>query len=203
MSIIRLPPDERHPDSCFVEDTVVVHEKKGFITRFARESRRGEELAVVEVLKDFLDLSFARKPATIEGGDVIHLPDRLITGVTQRTNLKGVRQMSRWLEVKSSTIEEPSIIHLKSHVTYLDRDTVIVTDDFREHPNLQDFVKIVVPRNENYAANTLTIRGAVLMSKKHIKTQELVREAGYEIIPLDMSEFEKCEGALTCLSILF
>ncbi|MFW9846539.1 MAG: dimethylarginine dimethylaminohydrolase family protein [Candidatus Thorarchaeota archaeon] len=203
LNIIRLPPDERHPDSCFVEDTVVVHEEKAFITRLAEESRRGEELAVAEVLKDFLDLSYARKSATIEGGDIIHLPDRLISGLTQRTNAKGVRQMVRWLGVESDIIENSSIIHLKSHVTYLDRNTVIVTKGFRDHPDLQDFEKLVVPKDENYAANTLTVRGVVLMSKKHTMSQDLVRDAGFEVMPLDMSEFEKCEGALTCLSVIF
>jgi dimethylargininase len=203
LKLIRLPPDENHPDSCFVEDTVVIHGSRGFITRFAKESRRGEEFAVAEVLKDYVDIGFARRAATIEGGDVIHLEDRLITGITQRTNAKGVRQMSRWLGVKSDTIEEASIIHLKSHVTYLDRNTVVVTKGFQSHPTLQSFDRIVVPREEGYAANTLTIGNAVLMSKRHQKTQFLVSEAGFEVIPLDMSEFEKCEGALTCLSVIF
>lgn len=203
LKLIRLPPDEKHPDSCFVEDTVVVHGNRGFITRFAENSRRGEELAVAEVLKDYLELGFARKPATIEGGDIIHLPDRLISGITQRTNVKGVKRMSRWLVIKSEVIEDPSIIHLKSHVTYLNRNTIIVTEDFKNHSTLQDFDKIMVPREEGYAANTLTIGNAVLMSRKHQGSQLLVAEAGFEVIPLDMSEFEKCEGALTCLSIIF
>ncbi len=203
LKLIRLPPNEKYPDSCFVEDTVVVHGNRGFITRFAESARRGEELAVAEVLKDYVDLGFARKPATIEGGDIIHLSDRLISGVTQRTNVKGVKQMSRWLGVESDIIEDSSIIHLKSHVTYLGRKTIMVTKDFENHPVLQDFEKIVVPREEGYAANTLTIGKAVLMSQEHQRTQTLVAEAGLEIIPLDMSEFEKCEGALTCLSIIF
>jgi dimethylargininase len=203
LKLIRLPPDEKHPDSCFVEDTVVVHGNRGFMTRFAEESRRGEEFAVAEVLKDYLELGFARKPATIEGGDVIHLPDRLISGITQRTNVRGVKQMSRWLSIKSDTIEDASIIHLKSHVTYLDRNTIVVTEDFESHPMLQGFDRIVVPKEEGYAANTLTVSNAVLMSKEHQKAQTLVKEAGFEVIPLDMSEFEKCEGALTCLSIIF
>jgi dimethylargininase len=203
LKLIRLPPDEKHPDSCFVEDTVVVHGNRGFITRFAEESRRGEEHAVAEVLKDYIELGFARRPATIEGGDVIHLTDRLITGITQRTNVKGVKQMARWLGIKSATIEDASIIHLKSHVTYLDRNTIVVTEAFENHTALQDFDKIQIPREEGYAANTLTLGNTVLMPQKHRKAQTLVAEAGFDVIPLDMSEFEKCEGALTCLSIIF
>jgi dimethylargininase len=117
--------------------------------------------------------------------------------------MKGVKQMSRWLGIKSDTIENPSIIHLKSHVTYLSRNTIIVTEDFENHPTLQEFDKIVVPREESYAANTLTIGNTVLMSRRHQRFQTLVTEAGFEVISLDMSEFEKCEGALTCLSVIF
>ena len=203
LKLIRLPPDERHPDSCFVEDTAIVHGNRGFITRFAEESRRGEELAVAEVLKDYLELGFAIRPATIEGGDVIHLPDRLIAGITQRTNSKGVKQMARWFGIKPATIEDGSIIHLKSYVTYLDRNTIIVTENYKDHPTLQGFEKIQIPKEEGYAANSLTIGNAVLMPQKHRKAQTLVTEAGFEVIPLDMSEFEKCEGALTCLSVIF
>ncbi|MFX0106674.1 MAG: dimethylarginine dimethylaminohydrolase family protein [Candidatus Hodarchaeota archaeon] len=203
LKLVRIPPDEKYPDSCFVEDTVVVHENRGFITRFVEESRRGEEFAVAEVLKDYLDLGFARRPATIEGGDIIHLPDRMICGITQRTNIKGVKQMMRWLGTNYETIEDPSIIHLKSYVTYLGQNTIIVTERFVDHPTLQDFEKILIPREEGYATNTLAINSSVLMSRKHQKAQKLVKEVGFEVISLDMSEFEKCEGALTCLSVLF
>ena len=203
LQIISLPRDDNLPDSCFVEDTVVVHKKKAFITRTGAESRRQEGLGVEEVLKRYIQISRAVEPATIEGGDVVHLNDRLISGITQRTNIEGVRQMSKWLNVRVDTITNPNMMHLKSYVTNIDRKTMLVTSDVVDHPILQSFRKIVVPDHEKYAANSLTINNVVIMAATRPDSIELVKEAGYEVIPVDVSEFEKCDGALTCLSVLF
>ena len=204
LQIINLPRDDLLPDSCFVEDTVVVHKRKAFVTRMGVENRRGESHAIEEILKTYhLQISRAVDPATVEGGDVIHLNDRLICGITQRTNIEGVRQMSKWLNVRVDTITNPNMMHLKSYVTFLDKKTMLVTSDVVNHPILEPFRKIVVPDHEKYAANSLTINNVVLMAETRPNSIELVREAGFEVIPVDVSEFEKCDGALTCLSVLF
>jgi len=203
IDVIVLPEDETHPDSCFVEDTAVVRGSRAFITRMAKESRRGEEDRVLEMLKQYKSVNTATQPATIEGGDIVHLPDRLISGITKRTNKEGVSQMTTWLDVDSDLLEDQSIIHLKSHVTYIERDVILVTEAFADHPVLRDFVKVVVPFEERYAANALAIGETVLMSEGRPQTQEMVSELGFEVKSLKMSEFEKCEGALTCLSVLF
>lgn len=203
LEVIALPEDEIHPDSCFVEDTAVVVGSRAFITRMAEESRRGEEEEVLRVLEQYMSVRSATPPATIEGGDIIHLDDRLISGITQRTNKEGVDQMTAWLDVSSDLVEDKSVIHLKSHVIYIGRNTIVVTEPFSNHPVLQDFAKVVVPHEERYAANALAIGETVLMSAGHPQTQVMVSELGFEVQPLRMSEFEKCEGALTCLSILF
>jgi len=158
---------------------------------------------VEEVLKRYIQISRAVEPATIEGGDVVHLNDRLISGITQRTNIEGVRQMSKWLNVRVDTITNPNMMHLKSYVTYIDRKIILCTSDVVDHPILQSFHKIVVPDHEKYAANSLTINKTVIMAATRPDSIELVKEAGFEVIPVDVSEFEKCDGALTCLSILF
>lgn len=203
LQIISIPRDDNLPDSCFVEDTVVVHKNKAFITRTGAESRRQEGIAIEEVLKRYIQISRAVEPATIEGGDVVHLNDRLISGITQRTNIEGVRQMSKCLNVRVDTITNPNMMHLKSYLTYLDRKTILCTSDVQEHPILQSFHKIVVPDHEKYAANSLTINKTVIMAATRPDSIELVKEAGFEVIPVDVSEFEKCDGALTCLSVLF
>ncbi len=203
IEVIILPKDETHPDSCFVEDTAVVRGGRAFITRLAKQSRRGEEEGVLETLKQYKSVKAATQPATIEGGDIVHLPDRLISGITQRTNREGVSQMTTWLDVSSDLVEDQSIIHLKSHVTYIGRDVILVTESFADHEVLQDFVKVVVPFEERYAANALALGETVLMSEGHPQTREMISELGFDVKSLKMSEFQKCEGALTCLSILF
>ncbi len=203
LEVITLPADERHPDACFVEDTAIVHGGKALICRAGTESRRGEADAVEEILRQYLTTRRAEPPATVEGGDVVHLDDRLVSGVSQRTNSEGVRQMADWLDVPVDTIVDPEIMHLKSYVTYLGRDTVILSRRYVSHPALDGLKTVVVPDGEGYAADTLTIEDTVLMPASCPRAHELVRREGFKVIPLDMSEIEKCDGAMTCLSVLF
>jgi dimethylargininase len=203
VDLIELKPDNEHPDACFVEDTVVVHGNRAMITRMAKESRRGESARVEEVLSAFKQIKSVIAPGTLEGGDVIHLPDSLLCGITKRTNSEGATQMERWLEIPVHLIKDLNIMHIKSHVTYLDRNTILVNPRYVENPVLEPYSKIVLPHEEMHSANTLTIGDVVIMSARHNKSSELVKEAGFDVIQLNMSEFEKCDGALTCLSILF
>ncbi|MCW3978136.1 MAG: arginine deiminase-related protein [Candidatus Bathyarchaeota archaeon] len=203
LEIIRVPRDDERPDSCFVEDNAVVHGGKALICRMAKESRRGEEVGVEAVLRGHVPVRRAVAPATIEGGDVIHLPDRLISGLTQRTNAEGVAQMRDWLGVPVDTVADPGIVHIKSYVTYLGKGIVIATRKYASHRALEGLEVLVVPEDEEYAADALGVGDAVFMPAGLPKAHEMVSEAGFDVMPLDVSEFEKCEGAITCLSILF
>jgi dimethylargininase len=203
LEVIRLHRDDTHPDACFVEDTAVIHTGKALIARLAKKSRQGEEQAVVEVLQEYLPVNRIKAPGTLEGGDVIHVDNRLISGISQRTNRDGVDQMQAYFGVTIETIQNPNIIHLKSHVTYLSNNIMLATTPYASHPVLSHFDILRIPNQECYAANTLTIDDTVLMPSDYPETQQLIEEAGFDVIALNMSEFAKCEGALTCLSILF
>lgn len=203
IEVITIPRDDERPDSCFVEDNAVIHGGRALICRMAKKSRRGEEDAVEAALREYMEVRRAAAPATVEGGDVIHLPDRLISGVTQRTNTEGVAQMEAWLGVPVEAIVDPGIVHLKSYVTYLGDGTMIATGAYADHPALEGFTVLVVPDEEWYAANTLAIGCTVLMPSGRPRAQAMMQEAGFDVMPLEVSEFEKCEGALTCLSLLF
>jgi len=203
VDLIELEADEEHPDACFVEDTAVVYGYRAMITRMAKESRRGESDRIEEVLSEFKKIESVKAPGTLEGGDVIHLPNSLLCGITKRTNREGASQMEQWLETQVVCIEDLNIMHIKSHVTYLAKDTILVNPRYLDEDALGSFSKIVLPKEESHSANTLTIGDVVIMSARHNKSSKLVRDAGFEVIQLDMSEFEKCDGALTCLSIIF
>jgi dimethylargininase len=203
LDVITIQPDDLHPDACFVEDNAVVHGKRALICRMGAESRRGEGDSVEKILSEYSEIQRASAPATVEGGDVVHLPSRLVSGLSQRTNTEGIRQMSTWLEVKVDTIDDPSIMHLKSYVTCLNGDTLIASRRFSKHPAFAKLTVITVPDEEAYAADTLTVGKTVLMPAGMPKSASLVRAAGFDVIPVDVGEFEKCDGAVTCLSILF
>ncbi len=202
LDLICLKPVEELPDSCFVEDTAVVRGSRALITRLGEPSRRGEETAIRETLDQYVTTRSIEAPGTLEGGDVIHLPSRLIIGIGKRTNEEGVRQLSDFLGVETLTVADFDMVHLKSHVTFVGRNTFLSTSSLENHPALHASDVLVVPSDEDYAANTLTIGDTVLMSSRHRKTLALVREAGFDVITLDLSEFEKCDGALSCLSII-
>jgi dimethylargininase len=203
LEVIRLPRNDIHPDSCFVEDTAVIHAGKALITRPAKKSRRGEEDSVEEVLQEYLPVQRIVAPGILEGGDVIRLPTQIISGISQRTNRAGVEQMEVYFGVPVETIVDPRLIHLKSHVTYLNKNIMLTTQFFTNHPVLCDFDILTVPENEHYAANTLTIDDTVIMPTGYPQTQQLIEEAGFDVICLNMSEIAKCDGALTCLSLIF
>ena len=150
-----------------------------------------------------MPIKWAKAPATIEGGDVIHTEEKLISGISKRTNLEGITQMQNWLEVPVSTIIDHSIMHLKSYVTYMGKNIMIATEKYAYHPSLKGFEVIIPPKGQEYAADTLAIGDVVLMAKGFPEAHEMVEELGFEVISLDVSEIEKCDGALTCLSILF
>jgi len=203
LEVITVPRDDTNADSCFVEDNAVVRGKRALMCRMARKSRRNEVEAVADVLGQYLKIVHAKPPATVEGGDVIHFEDRLISGVSQRTNPAGVSQMSEWLEVKVDSIRDLGMVHLKSYATYLGRNTLIVSSRFAKHDLFRQLTLIELPDKEAYAADTLAIGDTVLMASGRPVAQSLVKQAGFKVVPLDVSEIEKCEGALTCLSILF
>ena len=203
LEIIRVPRDDERPDSVFVEDNVVVHGGKALICRMAKSSRRGEETGVEAVLKQYLKVKRATSPATVEGGDVVHLDDKLISGISQRTNPEGIAQMQEWLEVPVATVFDPSIMHLKSYVTYLGRKIMIATERYASHPSLEGFQIIIPPSNNEYAADTLAVGDTVLMAEGYHDAHKMVEESGFDVVVLNVSEIQKCDGALTCMSVLF
>jgi dimethylargininase len=203
LEIIELPIRDDYPDSCFVEDNAVVHGNKALITRMGVESRRGEEDDVEVALKEYVNTKRAVAPATIEGGDIIHLPSQLICGVTQRTNLQGAKQLEEWMDIPVNVVENPNIMHLKSYMKYLGKNTMITTVEYENHPLLQKLNLLLVPKEEYYSVNCLAVKDTVIMSDKFKFARNIVKDAGFEVITLNMSEFEKCQASLTCLSIIF
>ncbi len=203
LEVIHVERDDKHPDSCFVEDNAVVENGKALICRMAKESRRGEQPGVAAKLEELMPIKWAEEPATIEGGDVVHVDGKLISGISERTNFEGVSQMKDWLDVPVSTIFDPSIMHLKSYVTYLGKKIMIATEKYANHPALEGYNILIPPAEDEYAADTLTIGDTVLMAAGYDTAQLMVKEAGFDVISMEVSEIQKCDGALTCLSVLF
>jgi dimethylargininase len=203
LEVIKLPPDHNYPDACFVEDTAVIFGDKVFISQMGEKSRRGEEKSIQDYFTNRMKVKSAQHPATIEGGDVMHIDDLFIIGNTQRTNEFGISQLSDWFNVHTETITKPNIVHLKSYMTLIDRKTIILAHNFKDYPLFKEYDKIVLPEEELYSANSLTINGVVLIPTGFPNAFQQIKDRGYEVMTLEVTEFAKCEGALTCLSLLF
>ena len=203
LDIIKLDALNSHPDACFVEDTAIIFKKKALISRLGALSRRGEELSIAMVLNNYFSIKSVVEPGTIEGGDVIHTNTGLISGLTTRTNSEGVNQMSAWFDIPVNTIEDNSIVHLKSYVTYLDKGFVTCTQKYSTHPNIASYQKILIPKAEEYAANTLMVNGHVILPSGFPETKKAIQAHGFDVLTIDAYPFQLCEGALTCLSLLF
>jgi len=206
LKLIPISADNTLPDSCFVEDTAVIFGEKAVICNMKTKSRAKEVIEVAKVLGKMKELHYIKPPATIDGGDVLKVEDAVFVGLTSRTNLHAIKQLERILARSDYEIipaKVHNVLHLKSACTYLGDNHVLVAEGCFDTGLLRNCKKIVVPKGEEYAADCLAVKGTVLVARGYSETKRLIEEAGFSTKELDVSEFRKGDGALTCLSILF
>ena len=207
LAVTVLEADEGFPDSVFIEDTAVLCERTAVITRPGAPSRLGEEAAVAAALEAFYPrLEAIRAPGTLEGGDVMRAGDCFYVGLSARTNEEGAGQFAAILkrhgyEVVLVPLRE--VLHLKTGMAYLENGRLLTGGEFLDHPRFGSFEVIPVPQEESYAANSLWVNGKVLVAAGFPRTRKAIEKAGYQAIPLDVSEFRKLDGGLSCLSLRF
>ena len=205
LSLTWIRGDNALPDSCFVEDTAVVFGEKAVICNMAAKSRANEAAEVAKVMSELKETYRIKPPATIDGGDVLRVDDRVLVGISARTNLHAVHQLKKILEnsgMKVVPVKVHKVLHLKSACTYLGNGVVILSRGCFDTKVLQGLGKIFVPKGEEYAADCLAVNGTVLIAKGHAETRKLVEKEGFRVEELEISEFRKGDGALTCLSII-
>lgn len=206
LHIIELEPQPAYPDAHFVEDTAVITPDVAVISNPGAASRRGEEKSIAEVLAQYRELETIEAPGTLDGGDVLMIGNHFLIGISERTNPEGAQQLGRMLEKYGNTfttVEVGAGLHFKSSVNYLSKNRILITQEFENHPALRSYEKIIIPREEQYAANTLWINDHLLIPRGFPRTREKLSRLGQEIIELDVSEMQKMDGGLTCLSIRF
>jgi len=206
LKLVWIKGDNTLPDSCFVEDTAVIFEDKAVICNMKVESRANEVVEVAKVLEKLKETHHIKPPATIDGGDVLRIEDRVFVGLSARTNLYAADQLREILEktkLKIFPVKVQNVLHLKSACTYLGNHCVILSRGHFNTDILRDCKRIVVPESEEYAADCLAVNGTVLMAPRYPKTKKLIEKEGFIVKELEVSEFRKGEGALTCLSIIW
>jgi dimethylargininase len=202
-----LPADAELPDSVFVEDTAVVLDEAAVITRPGTPLRRREVPAITVALAAYRkELLQIVAPGTLEGGDVLRLGRAFYVGISSRTNEEGFSQFAsivRGIGYQATPIEVKGSLHLKTAVTALDEETLLANPSWIDAAVLPRVRQLVVPPDEPFGANALAVNGVVYLSARWKRTKELVEKSGFPVTALNVSEFEKAEAGLTCLSLLF
>lgn len=202
--IIEIDPRDDLPDSVFVEDTVVILGDTALVTRPGAITRADETAGTEETLRA-LGLRFERiaEPGTLDGGDVLIVDKTVYVGASTRTNADGIRQLrtlARRLGFTVVAVPVGRALHLKSAASALPDGTVIgYAKAFDDVTLFGRFLSVP----EQHGATVVVVNShTVLMAASAPKSAALVRRLGYDVIPIDIGEFEKLEGSVTCLSVL-
>ncbi|KRE43368.1 dimethylargininase [Knoellia sp. Soil729] len=200
---LEVPPADDCPDAVFVEDAVVVWGDLAVLTNPGAPERKPEVAAVEDVVRD-LGYRVVRieDPGTLDGGDVLKVGDTAYVGLGGRTNGAGVQQLSGHLAtvgMRTQAVTVERVLHLKSAVTALPDGTVIGWDPVVDWPGA--FPAYEGMPEEGGAHVVLLDDTTLLMAASAPRTAELLRSRGHEVVTVDISEFEKLEGCVTCLSV--
>jgi dimethylargininase len=210
LALVRLEPDPGHPDSTFVEDTAVLTQQGAILTRPGAPSRRGEVGPIGEALTRLgRTLKSIRPPGTLDGGDVCEADGHFFIGVSQRTTEEGARQLADLLAAEghgSTQIDVRGIaaaLHLKSGLAHLDGRRLAAIGPIARLAGFDGYDILVVDPAEAYAANCVNVNGRLLLPAGFPRLQGELMRLGHTTIALEMSEFEKMDGGVSCLSLRF
>jgi dimethylargininase len=206
IKLIRLEADNTLPDCCFTEDTAIIFDDLAIITNPGTESRVAETLEMEKTLSKFKTVSHIALPGKIDGGDVLKIESKVFIGISDRTNAEGIRQVSALIEphgYRVVPVEIRNTLHLKSVCTSPGNGFIILAEGYLDDSVFSGYEKIIVPADEEYCANCLAVNGKVIITAGFPKTRTLLENKGFAVSELEMSEFRKADGALTCLSVIF
>ena len=205
LNLIKMPAEACFPDCCFIEDTSIIAGGTAIIARMGAASRRGEDVAVRDVLANHLRVLDMACPATLDGGDVLVVEDRIFIGLGKRTNSAAAEQVKDLAGAAFTVTPVPldGVLHLKSACTLVGRGHLLIRRGHFDEGVLRDYNLIDVPEDEAYAANCLGLGRLVLVSAGFPQTKRAVEAAGFEALEMETSEFRKLQGSLTCLSKIF
>jgi len=205
IELVRLNPLEEFPDSCFVEDTAVIIGDMAIICRLKPASRSGEEDGIGKLLKEYKEVFHIRKPAFLEGGDLLVTHDKVYIGRSGRSDDNSISQLRDIFGEDRDLIPVDiyDALHLKSVCTLIDEETLLIREGSGSKGFFKGFRFIEAPHEEECSANILSIHGKIIMPMGYPRTKERLMAMGYEVSEVDISEFEKGDGGVTCLSLLF
>ena len=206
IKVLELPPYENYPDSVFMQDPAVLGLRRSIIGRFGEISRRGEESKLISELhqldntKDSAVLQI-ESPGTLEGGDIMITDQKqLFVGQSSRTNSSGILQLQGFLPDMKVITVKMDLLHLLCGCSYLNDSTMMITPELVSPQNFSGLEYVKLNREDAYASDALYLgnRRVLIPSGFPIASNRL-KEAGYSPVEIDVSEFRKGDGGVTCL----
>jgi dimethylargininase len=201
-----LDVNQDQPDCVFIEDTAVVLDELAVLASMGACSRWAEPLGIEPVLREYREVHPIKAPATLEGGDVVHIERTLLVGSSSRTNDAGIQALRAVVGRYGYRVIPVTVgrcLHLKTACTALPNGKLLVNPALLDMNELRPFEIIAVPEEEPWAADVLSVGQRVCLPAEHTRTADILRARGLEVETVDLSEFAKAEGGITCLSLLF
>jgi dimethylargininase len=203
--VVTLDVNREHPDCCFVEDTAVVLDEVAVLTPMGAEARRAEPAGIEPELRKYRRVVRIEPPAALDGGDVLRVGRTLFVGLSARTNAAGVAALGDVIRPYGYRIHPVPVtgcLHLQTAVTALDDATLLINPAWVDVGHFRGLELIAIPGEEPCAANVARVCETIVAAAAHPRTADLIRRRGFTVRTVDLSEFAKAEGGVTCLSLL-
>ena len=203
--IVTVPTERGLADSVFIEDTAIVLDEVAVMCRPGAESRRAEIAGVRDVLQRYRTLASVQSPGTLDGGDLLRIGNVIYAGLSTRSNQSGIEQLRRIVADHGyfvETVEVTGCLHLKSAVSEVAPGSLLINPDWISTSAFGKSELIYVDKEEPHAANTLRLGDNVVYPSCFPRTAEKLAQRGINVIPVDVSELQKAEGAVTCCSLI-
>jgi dimethylargininase len=205
-TVTSLEANVAYPDCVFVEDTALVLDEVAIMARPGAPSRAAEPAGIEPELRRYREVRRLDAPATLDGGDVVVAGRSILVGASSRTNEEGALALARYTrefgyEVRRVPLRD--CLHLKSACCALPDGRLLVNPSWLDSSVLDDFTLLHIPEAEPFAADFAAVGDTILVSASHPRTADQIRELGFPVRAAVLTEFEKAEGGVTCLSIIF
>lgn len=200
--VTKLDPLEAFPDSTFVEDNAVILEGTAYITAMKASTRQGESAHTQPALAPYLPVEILKTPLFLDGGDVIATPEAIFIGQSNRTGEQAVQYFKNKLTVPVIPVKVTNALHLKTAASWLGGNQLLVNLEGCDVTSFTGFDCIEVKPEDAYAANCLVIGRTAIMPAGFKRVEEALQAIGLIPRPVDMREFEKADGGITCLSLI-
>jgi dimethylargininase len=206
VSVEELPAAEGFPDSVFVEDPALAFAEGAILLRLGAQSRAGEAALIAPALENrFARVLRMHGPGHADGGDVLVLPDRVLIGLSRRTDREGAAELISLLAQigkRGEIAETPAgVLHFKTGCSLIDEETVFALPQMADSPIFAGLRVVPVPEGETKAANKLRIRGAALVSQGCPKSRDIIESFGIRTVALHTEHIGRIDAGLSCMSL--